>query len=56
MHKDSDKAARDQEDFAPRKPYSPPALKQFGPVGALTQAGTVSTTETMGMGQGMNRV
>lgn len=56
MHKDSETVDRDQETFAPRKPYSPPVLQQFGPVGALTQAGTVSTTEPNMMGLGMNRV
>jgi len=30
---------------AVRKPYSPPRLKEFGPVGALTQAGTGAMSE-----------
>ena len=30
---------------AVRKPYLPPTLKEFGPVGALTQAGTGAKTE-----------
>jgi len=35
-----------------RAAYSTPMLKVFGPVGALTQAGTGGTGE-MGMGMGM---
>jgi len=30
---------------AVRKPYLPPTLKEFGPVGALTQAGTGAKSE-----------
>lgn len=32
-----------------RLPYSPPRLRLFGPVGALTQAGTGNASEAMGM-------
>ena len=30
-----------------RKAYAPPVLRQFGPVSALTQAGTAGTLELM---------
>jgi hypothetical protein len=33
-----------------RRPYSPPKLKEFGPVGALTQAGTGLSSEVMNNG------
>ena len=31
-----------------RRAYSPPRLQLFGPVGALTQAGTGNASEAMG--------
>jgi len=34
-----------------RVPYVAPELKVFGPVGALTQAGTIGTTEGGGSGR-----
>ncbi len=43
------KKLTEQRDARPadrRDPYTPPKLKEFGPVGALTQAGTI------GMGEG----
>ena len=37
-----------------REAYSPPKLKVFGPVGALTQSGTgASPEDVMTVGQGM---
>jgi hypothetical protein len=33
-----------------REPYAPPKLKEFGPVGLLTQAGTGLISEVMAMG------
>jgi hypothetical protein len=32
-----------------RLPYSPPRLQLFGPVGALTQGGSGTASESMGM-------
>jgi len=37
---------------ASRQAYTPPELKEFGPVGVLTQAGRSGDPE-MGMGPGM---
>ena len=34
------------EKVALRDPYARPILKEFGPVGALTQTGTMTTAET----------
>ena len=33
-----------------RLPYKPPELREFGPVGALTQAGTGLSSEVMSNG------
>jgi hypothetical protein len=33
-----------------RESYSPPKLKEFGPVGALTQAGSAGGSEAVNMG------
>jgi hypothetical protein len=43
-------AARNSNDLpSGRRSYAPPQLKVFGPVGALTQAGTGNASESMGM-------
>ena len=36
-----------------RKPYIPPRLREFGPVGALTQGGTGLSSEAGPSGMGM---
>jgi len=41
---------------AARIVYTPPALREFGPVGALTQAGTGAMGEYMGPIQGCGPV
>lgn len=43
------------EKVALRDPYARPILKEFGPVGTLTQSGTRDTAET-GMPGDMNRM
>lgn len=44
MSKQSDK---DRSDRPERKSYSSPALREFGPVGRLTQSGTGQARENM---------
>lgn len=56
MESKSQKDRRDPGSSASGKPYRAPKLRHFGSVGALTQAGTVSTTEANMMGQGMNQL
>jgi len=46
------KKLTEQRDARPadrRDPYTPPKLKEFGPVGALTQGGTTGPNENSGM-------
>ena len=40
--------AQDAAKVDGRRPYSPPRLQLFGPVGALTQAGSGNASEAMG--------
>ena len=40
---------RNEKLSAARKPYTQPKLKEFGQVGALTQAGTNGMAEMFGM-------
>ena len=40
--------AQDAAKLVGRRVYSPPRLQLFGPVGALTQAGTGNASEAMG--------
>jgi hypothetical protein len=54
MNREIRKRDQQSDKASSRKPYATPRLVNFGPVGALTQAGTVSTTEVMGTGQGMD--
>ena len=42
------KAALSGSQLAARKVYAPPALNVFGPVGALTQGGTMTANENSG--------
>ena len=44
------KSQQSDERSAERGAYLPPKLKEFGPVGKLTQAGTGGTSEVMGNG------
>ena len=43
---------RDERPAGPRDAYTPPELKEFGPVGALTQGGSIGQMEGTGP-QGM---
>jgi hypothetical protein len=45
----------DKAQLPAAKPYAPPVLKEFGPVGALTQAGTGNAIE-MAMGNNSRKM
>ena len=49
----SSKLKKDADRKPDRKPYTPPRLREFGPVGALTQGGTGLSSEAGPSGMGM---
>ena len=56
MAKKNNKSALTDITSIDREPYSPPSLREFGPVGALTHGGTAGIAEGQMKFMGQNRM